>query len=57
MSIQAIADGIAAKPHPSAHPGQHLSISDDNEWESYATPARDARLRPPLSNSITTWRR
>jgi hypothetical protein len=41
---QAVANGIAAKLHPSALP-PNIYNSDDTEWESYATPARDARLR------------
>jgi hypothetical protein len=41
---QAVANGIAAKLHPSAIP-PNIYNSDDTEWESYATPARDARLR------------
>ncbi len=41
---QAVANGIAARPHPSETPA-NLYNSDDSEWESYATPARDARLR------------
>jgi len=41
---QAVANGIAAKLHPSEIPA-NIYNSDDTEWESYATPARDARLR------------
>jgi hypothetical protein len=41
---QAVANGIAAKPHPGRLP-RNIYLSDDGEWESYATPARDARLR------------
>ncbi|MBV9549125.1 MAG: hypothetical protein JO256_05560 [Alphaproteobacteria bacterium] len=41
---QAVANGIAAKPHPARLPANIYS-SDDGEWEAYATPARDARLR------------
>jgi hypothetical protein len=41
---QAVANGISAKLHPSQIPA-NLYNSDDTEWESYATPARDARLR------------
>ncbi|MDE2163529.1 MAG: hypothetical protein KGJ53_10220 [Alphaproteobacteria bacterium] len=40
----AISDGIDRKPHPSSLPDDIFS-SDDNIWESYATPARDARTR------------
>jgi hypothetical protein len=41
---QAVANGITAKLHPSEIPANIYS-SDDGIWESYATPARDARLR------------
>jgi hypothetical protein len=41
---QAVANGISVKLHPSAIP-PNIYNSDDSEWESYATPARDARLR------------
>jgi hypothetical protein len=41
---QAVANGISAKLHPSQIP-PNIYNSDDTEWESYATPARDARLR------------
>jgi hypothetical protein len=41
---QALANGISAKLHPSAIPANIYS-SEDGEWEAYATPARDARLR------------
>jgi hypothetical protein len=41
---QAAANGITAKLHPSGLPANIYS-SDDGDWESYATPARDARLR------------
>ena len=41
---QAVANGIAAKPHPGRLP-RNIYLSDDGEWEAYATPARDARLR------------
>jgi hypothetical protein len=41
---QAVANGISAKLHPSQIPA-NIYNSDDSEWESYATPARDARLR------------
>jgi len=40
----AIRDGIAARPHPPSIPA-NIYQSDDGPWESYATPARDARLR------------
>jgi hypothetical protein len=58
---QAVANGIAAKPHPSAIPA-NIYNSDDGEWESYATPARDTRLkagfagfRQELARMITLW--
>jgi len=41
---QAVANGIAAKPHPGRLP-PNIYSSDVGEWEAYATPARDARLR------------
>jgi hypothetical protein len=41
---QAVANGIAAKLHPSQIP-PNIYSSDDGDWEAYATPARDARLR------------
>jgi hypothetical protein len=41
---QAVANGISAKLHPSSIPANIYS-SEDGEWEAYATPARDARLR------------
>jgi len=40
----AVANGISARLHPSEIPA-NIYNSDDSEWESYATPARDARLR------------
>jgi len=39
-----VANGISAKLHPSEIPSNIYS-SEDSEWEAYATPARDARLR------------
>jgi hypothetical protein len=41
---QAVANGIAARPHPARLP-DNIYMSDDGEWEAYATPARDTRLR------------
>jgi hypothetical protein len=41
---QAVVNGIAAKNHPSSIP-PNIYNSEDTEWESYATPARDTRLR------------
>src|SRR6202021_715646 len=40
----AVKDGVTAKLHPSEIPA-NIYLSNDNIWESYATPARDARLR------------
>ena len=58
---QAVANGISAKLHPSAIP-PNIYNSDDTEWESYATPARDARLkagfvafRQELARMIGLW--
>lgn len=41
---QAVANGISARLHPSGLPANVFS-SEDGDWESYATPARDTRLR------------
>lgn len=41
---QAVANGISAKLHPGSLPAD-IYNADDGDWESYATPARDARLR------------
>ncbi len=53
--------GIAARLHPAAIPA-NIYLSDDNDWESYATPARDARLRAAfvqfhrdLADMIQMW--
>jgi len=58
---QAVANGIAAKPHPGRLP-RNIYQSEDGEWEAYATPARDARLRAAfatlrsdLSRMIGLW--
>jgi hypothetical protein len=58
---QATANGISTKLHPSEIPANIYS-SDDTIWESYATPARDARLRAAfvqfrrdLSGMIGLW--
>jgi hypothetical protein len=58
---QAVANGISAKLHPSTIPA-NIYNSDDTEWESYATPARDARLkagfvalRQELGRMIQLW--
>ncbi|HWA69065.1 MAG TPA: hypothetical protein VG821_04440 [Rhizomicrobium sp.] len=59
---QAVANGISARPHPSFIPA-NIYNSDDGDWESYATPARDARLkagfialRHDLARMIQLWR-
>jgi len=44
----AIKDGIANKAHPARLP-DNIYGSDNVEWESYATPSRDARLRAALA--------
>ena len=41
---QAVQAGLAAKNHPTQIPA-NIYLSDDGDWESYATPARDARMR------------
>jgi len=58
---QAVANGISAKLHPAEIPANIYS-SEDSEWEAYATPARDARLRAAfvafrqeLSKMIGQW--
>jgi len=45
---QAVANGISAKSHPGRLP-RNIYQSDDGEWEAYATPARDARLRAAMA--------
>lgn len=40
----AISQKIADEPHPSRLP-TNIYDSDDGDWEQYATPARDSRLR------------
>jgi hypothetical protein len=40
----AISDGIANKEHPARLPN-NIYGSDNTEWESYATPSRDARIK------------
>jgi hypothetical protein len=41
---QATENGISSKPHPARLPG-NIYASSDKEWEAYATPKRDARVR------------
>jgi hypothetical protein len=57
----AVKDGVTAKLHPSEIPA-NIYLSSDNAWESYATPARDARLRAAfvqfrrdLSDMMQMW--
>jgi hypothetical protein len=40
----AMSENIQAEPHPARLP-QNIYDSSDGDWEKYATPARDARLR------------
>ena len=40
----AIKDGLADRPHPSRLP-DNIYGSDNQEWESYSTPSRDARIK------------
>jgi hypothetical protein len=42
---QATANGISARLHPSALPADIYNTDENADWENYATPARDARLR------------
>lgn len=58
---QAVANGISVKPHPGRLP-PNIYLAADAEWEAYATPARDARLRAAfvqlrndLSRMIGLW--
>jgi hypothetical protein len=44
----AIQAGIDKKPEPSALPG-NIYASDNEEWEAYATPSRDASLKNSFS--------
>jgi hypothetical protein len=39
-----IKDGIADKPHPARLP-DNIYGSDNEEWETYSTPSRDARIK------------
>ncbi|HEX2592245.1 MAG TPA: hypothetical protein VHL34_12155 [Rhizomicrobium sp.] len=40
----AFADNIASKPHPARLPN-NIYGSENEEWESYSTPSRDARIK------------
>src|SRR6185503_10324520 len=40
----AFADSIAVKPHPSRLPN-NIYGSENEEWEEYSTPSRDARIK------------
>jgi len=39
-----IKDGVANRPHPSRLP-DNIYGSDNQEWETYSTPSRDARIK------------
>lgn len=61
LIYEGVANGISAKLHPSSIP-PNIYSSDDGEWESYATPARDSRLkagfvafRRDLARMIGLW--
>ena len=41
---QAIQEGYPDKPHPARLP-DNIYGTDDNEWETYSTPSRDARIK------------
>lgn len=45
----AISEGIQNQPHPAHLPG-NIFDSTDGTWESYATPARDSRLRASFAD-------
>jgi hypothetical protein len=56
-----IKDGVANRPHPERLP-DNIYGSDDGDWESYATPSRDARIKAgfvqfyqDLSQMIDMW--
>jgi hypothetical protein len=56
-----IKDGVANRQHPARLP-DNIYGSDDQEWESYATPSRDARIKAAfaqfyqdLSQMIDLW--
>ena len=40
----ALKDGVANRPHPSRLP-DNIYGSDNQEWETYSTPSRDARIK------------
>ena len=57
----AIKDGLANRPHPSRLP-ENIYGSDNQEWETYSTPSRDARIKAAavqfyndLSGMIDLW--
>lgn len=52
---QALADKIDEKPQP-AHLPNNIYGADDETWETYATSARDARLRYTLAQSYQDLR-
>jgi len=58
---QATENGISSKPHPGRLPNNIYAANND-EWEAYATPKRDARIRAifaqahkDLANMLTLW--
>src|SRR6201996_2749683 len=48
----AISDGIANKEHPARLP-DNIYGSDNTEWENYATPSRDARIKAAAQQFYT----
>jgi hypothetical protein len=57
----AIKDGLADRPHPSRLP-DNIYGSDNQEWETYSTPSRDARIKAAvvqfykdLTDMIDLW--
>ena len=51
----AVAQQVSLKPHPAKLPANIYS-SDDGAWESYATPARDARLKAGFAALVRNLR-
>jgi hypothetical protein len=50
----AISKNIQNEPHPSSLPENIYDAEDDGWWESYATPARDSRIRAALAQFYKT---
>ena len=44
----ALKDGLANRPHPSRLP-DNIYGSDNQEWETYSTPSRDARIKAAVA--------